>query len=245
MSSKPPPQAPEAGWQLTQWGRVMDISLSKLSIIGSDNGLSPGRRQAIIWNNAGILVIGHLGTYFSEILIKICTFSFKKMHLKMLSGKWWPFCLNLIVLTQVIPDTKMVWHGWRLLKTLRPGGKWLQFCRWHSRYIFFSGNFCILIFKNEIIWRHFSIAYDVLMQDHRKSGSHQIGVWNFWITLKFSRHLATLLPESKVMWTFWHLIFWVLDSVGWYDELYYQILKQAATCQRTAFAYDIMKSYQW
>ena len=37
--------------------------------IGSDNGLSPGRRQAIIWTNVGILLIEPLGTNFSEILI--------------------------------------------------------------------------------------------------------------------------------------------------------------------------------
>ena len=52
------------------------ICVSKLNIIGSDNGLSPGRRQAIIWTNAGILLIGPLGTNFSEIEINI--FSFKK-----------------------------------------------------------------------------------------------------------------------------------------------------------------------
>ena len=43
---------------LTHWGRVTHICVSKLSIIGSDNGLSPDRRQAIIWTNAGILLIG-------------------------------------------------------------------------------------------------------------------------------------------------------------------------------------------
>ena len=47
------------------------IYVNKLTIIGSDNGLSPGRRQAIIWTNAGMLLIGHLGTHFSEILIEI------------------------------------------------------------------------------------------------------------------------------------------------------------------------------
>ena len=78
---------------LTDWGQVTHICISKLTIVGSDNGLSPGRRQAIIWTNAGILLIGPLGTHFSEILIEICTFSFKKMHLKMLSGKWRPFVL--------------------------------------------------------------------------------------------------------------------------------------------------------
>ena len=56
---------------LTHWGRLTHICISKLSILGSDNGLSPGRRQAIIWTNAGIWLIGPLGTNFSEILIAI------------------------------------------------------------------------------------------------------------------------------------------------------------------------------
>ena len=86
---------------LTHWGRVTHICVSKFTIIGSDNGLSPGRRQAIIWTNAGILLTGHLGTKFSEILIKIYTFSFKKMHMKISSGKWRPFCLGLNVLTEI------------------------------------------------------------------------------------------------------------------------------------------------
>ena len=59
---------------LNHWGRVTHICVGNLTIIGSDNGLSPGRRQAIIWINAGILLIGPLGTNFSEILIKIITF---------------------------------------------------------------------------------------------------------------------------------------------------------------------------
>ena len=67
------------------------ICVGKLTIIGSDNGLSPGRRQAIIWTIVGILLIGPLGTNFSEILIGIQNFSFKKMHLKMSSAKWRPF----------------------------------------------------------------------------------------------------------------------------------------------------------
>ena len=52
---------------LTHWGGVTHICVVKLTIIGSDNGLSPGRRQAIIWTNAGILIIGPLETNFSEI----------------------------------------------------------------------------------------------------------------------------------------------------------------------------------
>ena len=75
------------------------LCVSKLTRIASDNGLSPQRRRAIILNNARILLIGHLGTNFSEILIGIQTFSLKKIRLKMLSAKCQPFCLGLKVLT--------------------------------------------------------------------------------------------------------------------------------------------------
>ena len=71
------------------------ICVSKLTIIGPDNGLSPGQRQAITWTNAGILLIRTLGTNFSEILGKIHPFSFSKMHFNMLSAKWRLFGLGL------------------------------------------------------------------------------------------------------------------------------------------------------
>ena len=64
-------------------------------IIGSDNGLLPVWHKAIICTNAGILLIGPLETSFSEILIGIQTFSFKKLHLKTSSAKWCLFCLSL------------------------------------------------------------------------------------------------------------------------------------------------------
>ena len=73
---------------ITHWGRVTHICVSKLTIIGSDNGLSPGRHQAIIWTNAGILLIRTLRRDFSEILGEAHSFSFWKMHLKMPSAKW-------------------------------------------------------------------------------------------------------------------------------------------------------------
>ena len=56
------------------------ICVRKLTIIGSDNGLSPGWRQAIIWTNAGMLMVP-LGAKFSEILVEILTFSLKKCGL--------------------------------------------------------------------------------------------------------------------------------------------------------------------
>ena len=82
----------------------MRICVSNLTIIGSDNGLSPDRRQAIICTNAGILLIGPLGTTnFRENLIGFQTFSFYKMHLKMSSAKWPPFCFGLNMLMFLCP----------------------------------------------------------------------------------------------------------------------------------------------
>ena len=72
----------------------MHICVGNPTFIGSDNGLTPGRRQTIIWTNAAILLIETLGTNFSEIL----TFSFMKIRLKMSSAKWQSFCLGLDVL---------------------------------------------------------------------------------------------------------------------------------------------------
>ena len=81
---------------LIHWGRVMQICVSKLTIIASDNGLAPGSCQAIIWTNDGMLLVGLLWRNFNKISIEIHTFSLKKIHLKMssASGKWRPFCLG-------------------------------------------------------------------------------------------------------------------------------------------------------
>ena len=65
------PQTP-SNYGLTHWGRAKHICASKLTRIGWDNGLSPGRSQAIIWINVGLLPIETLGTNFSEI--------FSEMH---------------------------------------------------------------------------------------------------------------------------------------------------------------------
>ena len=77
--------------------------------IGSDNGLSPGQHQVIIWTNAGISLFGPLGTNFSEIIIKSHISSFKKMHLKMLSAKWRPFVSSSM--------SKPRWIQWKRVQT--------------------------------------------------------------------------------------------------------------------------------
>ena len=104
---------------LTHWGWVRHICIGRLTIIGSDNDLSPGWRQAIIWTNAWILLIEPLGKNFSEILIGIQIFSLKKMHLKMLSAKWRPFCLGLNVI-------KLFLCWWSLLLDRVP----FEICGW-------------------------------------------------------------------------------------------------------------------
>ena len=75
---------------LTHWGQVTHICVGNLTIIDSDNGLVP-----IIWTNIGILFIGSLGTNLSEFLMKILTFWFKKMRLKVSSAKC--LCLNVLI----------------------------------------------------------------------------------------------------------------------------------------------------
>ena len=109
---------------LTHWGRVTHICLSNITIIGSDNGLSPGRRQGITWTYVGILLNGPLGTNFNEISIGIQTFSFKKMHFKMSSAKWRPFCLGLNVLRASI------WYLIQVHGTLLPHS--IQHCYFWS-----------------------------------------------------------------------------------------------------------------
>ena len=138
---------------LTHWGRVTHICVGKLTIIGSDNGLSPARRQAIIWTNAGILLIGPWGTNFSEILRKIHTFSFNKMHLTMSSGKWRPFCLGLNVLNYACP--LCIFHGYR--RTIAKQFSW----------------YCVIKTLFATAWIVIAIMWTVLVSNDIK---HQLNV---------------------------------------------------------------------
>ena len=88
----------------------MHICASRLITIGSDNGLSPGRRQAIIWTNDGVLLIRTLGTNFNKILSEIHTFSFKTMHLNMSYAKQWQFCIRLNVISALQLKGTLRWR---------------------------------------------------------------------------------------------------------------------------------------
>ena len=120
------------GNHLASWSRGTHIWVGSLIIIGSDNGLSPDRRQFVIWTNAAILIIRTLGIHFIEIFIKIHTFWLKKMHLNMSSVKWRPFCLGLNVLKRdcnvkatssfidlCLCNTKIYWTNSRVIKYFR------------------------------------------------------------------------------------------------------------------------------
>ena len=85
-------------YKITLWGRVTHIWFSELTTIGLANGLSPGRCQSTIWTNVGTLSSEPVGIKFSQILNRLHTFSFKKMHLKMSLVKLRPFRLGSNVL---------------------------------------------------------------------------------------------------------------------------------------------------
>ena len=124
------PEINECRWpccQLTRWGRVTHVCVSKLTIIGSDNGLLPYQRQAIIWTNAGLLLIGPLGTNLSEILIEILTFSFKKICLKV-SSAIILYCIRYLQNCDLISslDTKLCMKNFQhcFLGKFKHEGKW-------------------------------------------------------------------------------------------------------------------------
>ena len=97
--------------ELTHWGRVTNVCVGNLTTFVSDNGLSPGRRRAIIWTNAWMLLIGPLGTKFSDMLIGIQSFSFKEMHLKM--------CEMSAILSQLQCVQKSMWLRNKVHQTYR------------------------------------------------------------------------------------------------------------------------------
>ena len=143
------------------------ICVSKQTIIGSENGLSPGRRQAIIWTNAGVLLIGTLGTNFNEILIEIRKFSFKKMGLNVSFAKWQSFCLGLNVLKHS-PESNFtrstcecnMFGGYNFFKiiTTAPRVQWVSTLRLGQNGQHFPDNIFKCIFLNENVWISIKIS---------------------------------------------------------------------------------------
>ena len=145
----------------------MHTCISRLTIIGSDNVLLPGWCQAIIWTNAGILLIGPLRTNFSQILIRIQIFSFKKMHLKMDSAKWRPFCLGLNVLSD------LVWwcHDRSGVRTCNAHLSHCSLTYWWHFLKTFSG--AISSMKNVVFWFKFHwSSLPRIYPDSKVHGAH-------------------------------------------------------------------------
>ena len=78
----------------------LDLCSGNHVVYRQTDGRTDGRTRWIQYTPppTGLLSIRPQGEYFNEILIKIKTFSFKKIHLKVLSAKSRPFCLGFDVL---------------------------------------------------------------------------------------------------------------------------------------------------
>ena len=85
-------------------------------------------------------------TNFSAILIKIHTFSFKKMQLKMSSGNWRPFCLSLNVLRQTAQYKAEIWG-----LNIEAETVWPLFGQWYIQMYFLQWRFLYFI----LIWLKF------------------------------------------------------------------------------------------
>ena len=98
------------------WGRVMHICVNELTIIGSDNGLLPGCVKPLS-DTDGLLLIGNLGTNFSEILNEIYIFvqdnGFENVVCKMLAILSQPLCVNI---KQITPMGCVIYNNdfWQL-----------------------------------------------------------------------------------------------------------------------------------
>ena len=112
------------------------------------------------WSSVGILWIGPLGTNLSEILIEIYIFSFKKMHLKMSSGKWQPFCLSLNVLIHCGTQSMTSSNG--NISTL------LSICAWNSPV---PGEFP----AQRPVTRSFDVFFDLRLNKELSKQS-----WGWW-----------------------------------------------------------------
>ena len=154
------------------WLRPSDAYMRrKLTIIGSDNGLSPDLYQVIIWTSGGRLLIG---INSSEIWIEIHTLSLKKMDLKMSFGKRRPFFLGLSVLVQLV--VFMCMFGFLssyacrgailtpndFLNTLRPRQNGCHFADYIFTCIFFNENVWISI----IISFNLFLRFQLIMNQH-------------------------------------------------------------------------------
>ena len=86
-------------WVLTHWGLVMHICHQPRPSLVQIMACRLFGAKPLSKPMLGYCELNSLRTNFSEILIKIQNFSLRKIHLKISSVKWRPYCLGLNVLT--------------------------------------------------------------------------------------------------------------------------------------------------
>ena len=149
------------------------VSMNWISI-GSDNDLSPIRRRAIVRTNAGIFFIWPLATKFSEMLIKIHTFVFKKTYLKMSSAKWRPFCPGLNMLRRhhctkhgipiirtafIFFQSKAMTISWqRQTLDVKIDALRFKWCRFKHQFVASRGSMCLDMIDSIISWHRWGFV---------------------------------------------------------------------------------------
>ena len=166
---------------LTHLGWIKHICVGNLTTIGSGNGLSPDWHQAIMWANAGILLIGPLRTNFSEFITGILTFSLKKVRLKVSSAKWRPCCLGLNVLSILIN------HTFYLKQILRRSHKITLLALWVP-------NCCVCSWNLYLSSLYLLMTKQLLLLGHQQS-QHWLQIkHSAWRWLYAKRDVAPFLP---------------------------------------------------
>ena len=160
------------------------IFVSKITIIGSDNGLAPGRRQAINWTNAGISFIRTVRTNLSEMLNEIHTFSFKNMHLKM-SAKWRQFCLGLNVLRNRKVKTYM--YMYRVIS---------QHGLWKCNFFIDCGKDIFKIYIRRCSWAKYGVSFVNVFGEKQ---NYSVNVFNVYISMAQCKTAISIANTLEIL----------------------------------------------
>ena len=186
---------------LTHWGRVTHTCVSKLTI-GSDNGLPPGRRQAIIWTNAGILLVGITRNKLRWNFNRSPCIFIHKNPFENVVWKWWPFCLGLNVLTlQGSPNLVII-----TIIVRRAGLLWSQQD--------FEWRWSVPLFKCLTVLEFSFILFDLcLLITFFNFIMNYVPFVTFWI---FTYHKIWILSiMSCFIWSYWIIYFLACLEVSW------------------------------
>ena len=185
---------------LTHWGQMTHICISKSTIIGSDNGLLPGWRQAIIGTNAGILLIGPYGTNFSEIFnqnsnIFIHENEFESVVCKMAAILSPPLCVKILIYQWFSIPEPSVYSYFNILYIRIP----LHLQPWRWNVIMIPTLSWLLVAQDNLwyhLWQscHYDYQFPVRVTNHDTFSMRCSG----WL---HESVLYTHFPDSINYWT--------------------------------------------